>query len=124
MDIKYRLLSKNDEDHSIIVRYWTNTISEESLSTDFDNQGNPILDETGHPVRCRTDYNFTLYNHNNPTEYEILDIIERGAPVSFLRLMETKKSDPSQLSLQNAIPLIGVDRTLVIPDEQQNVFGV
>lgn len=128
MNIHYRILSKDDENHSMIVRYWTDIISEESLATELYEDGSPVLDESGHPRRGRTDYNLTLYNYEIPTDIQLHDIIVRNAPISFFKLLELRKTDPQKLDLSAVQSLIGVDRSFEITDSlpriQSNVYGV
>ena len=47
MKIFYRVLSKNLDEHTILVRYWTDTMSEESLTTFRDAEGKAVLGEDG-----------------------------------------------------------------------------
>ena len=134
MNINYRILSKDDEQHSLVIRYWTNIISEESLATSVDYKGNIEVDGNGHPLRCRTDYNLTLYGLNRPTDVELHNLAMRSAPVSFFKLLELRKIDPQKLDLSAVNDLIGIDKTFEVSDtpnsntannnKSSNVYGV
>jgi hypothetical protein len=118
MNINYRILSKDDEDHSLIIRYWTDIISEESLATSLNTEGNINVDDNGHPLRCRTDYNLTLYGLNSPTNTDLHSFAIRCAPIEFLRLLELKKTNPQALNLSEVNNIIGIDMTFEISDTQ------
>lgn len=52
MALKYKIIEVNDVDHTFVVRYYTDLITEENLHTQKDEQGNIL--------RCRTDYNILM----------------------------------------------------------------
>ena len=59
MDIKYKIVEIHPEIHSIVVRYYTDTITEE-YTAHKDAEGNPILNEDGTFQRCKYDLNIQL----------------------------------------------------------------
>ena len=69
----YKIIEANEEEQSITVRYWTDFLSEEELAAD--NNRNP----DGTPVRCRTDYNFNIWDNTKTTE-EIEKMIVSSFP--------------------------------------------
>jgi hypothetical protein len=85
-------------DNSLIVRYWTDIVDENYLALTFDVNGDVMLTPNGWPVRCRTDYNVTLFN-NNPDEELVLQRIKNAAPLSFFRVEENKITNSSNLIL-------------------------
>lgn len=92
LKIHSRILSVDETEHSIVVRYWTDEINENVLATAFDSEGNISRNEDGTPVRCRTDFNLTVYKEG-ATEEEILDQIARSAPVEFFKLKMRKPTE-------------------------------
>jgi len=98
MIIHYRVLSSSSMDNSLIVRYWTDIVDENYLALTFDVNGDVMLTPNGWPVRCRTDYNVTLFN-NNPDEELVLQRIKNAAPLSFFRVEENKITNSSNLIL-------------------------
>ena len=42
MEVKYRIIGVDTNEHSITVRYFTDKITEEMLSVEFDRKGNPV----------------------------------------------------------------------------------
>jgi len=66
MAVKFRILDKDVNQHSIVVRYYTDILSEDSLATSFvvDSDGNTIIDRgpDGTPKRCQTDYSINIWD--------------------------------------------------------------
>lgn len=81
----YKIIEANEEDQSITVRYWTDFLSEEELAAD--NNRNP----DGTPVRCRTDYNYNLWDNKKTTE-EIEEMIVSGFPREWFLLKYAVKT--------------------------------
>lgn len=102
MNIKYRIISVNEADHSFVVRYYTDVVSEFDLSADWNRDGTPILGEDGKPRNCRTDYNITLFNVEADQE-EIEKQIQYNAPVDWLKLQEEVYSKPKTKSLTSIL---------------------
>ena len=81
----YKIIEANEEDQSITVRYWTDFLSEEELAAD--NNRNP----DGTPVRCRTDYNFNIWDNTKTTE-EIEKMIVSSFPREWFLLKYAVKT--------------------------------
>ena len=66
MAVKFKILDKDTTQHSIVVRYYTDILTEDSLATSFitDGDGNTVIDRRpdGSPRRCQTDYNVSIWN--------------------------------------------------------------
>ena len=77
--IKYRIIDVNESEQTITVRYWTDFLSEEDLA--YDANRNP----DGTPVRCRTDYNFSLWDMYK-TEEDIEKMIINSIPIDWFKL--------------------------------------
>lgn len=88
MKIKYRVLSIEEDKHSMVVRYWTDKITEEMLATEFEPNGKIRKTKYGYPVRCTTDYNLTFYDNLYPTDEEVDYFIKRNAPSAWLKVRE------------------------------------
>lgn len=84
MKVKYRILHIDKKSHNLIVRYFTDEISEEEMSNLLDDNGNPVLNEKGYPVRCRTDVVHTIRDHDVSAD-EIHAYLQKHAPVGFFR---------------------------------------
>ena len=57
VNIKWKILEKNENEQAIIVRYWTDMVSQEDLRNASENLPD------GTPVRCVTDYNINIWHH-------------------------------------------------------------
>lgn len=116
MKVNYRILRVIPEEHSIIVRYFTDIITEDFLAVD---KNNGTIERTpeGYPLRCRTDYNLNIFKVPTPSEQEIIDIILNGAPADWLAMQEAILDDSIDTSMDSVFPLVGrtgeVDRPLM-----------
>lgn len=111
MKINYRVLSYNEKDHSMTVRYWTDILSEDDLSVLFDEYGKIVYNANGYPVRTKTDVNITFYNNPSPSNEDILAQIERSAPSLWLYNIEQNKLSNTQYSLSNVVSFVGVSNS-------------
>ena len=114
MKIHYRILSVYEPEHSFVVRYWTDNLSELSLSTEVSRDGTPLLTDGGWPVKCRTDVNLTLYNNMMPTADAINEIIKIHAPIDWFILMENLQDANVATSLESAVSMIGTKNTIEV----------
>ena len=60
MQIKYKIIGCSEEERSIIVRFYSDVITEEELA-DRDTDGEIIRHSDGSIKNCRTDYNINLF---------------------------------------------------------------
>ncbi len=97
--IKYKIVETDTSQHSIVVRYYTDIITEAMLSTD-------TLD--GIIRRCRTDYSFDL-PVPAPTGTALHDFIIARAPTDWLHTQEDILNPNIDTSLAAIIPLLGVE---------------
>jgi hypothetical protein len=104
MNIHYKIVEVWPNDHLIVARYWTDTVSEESLASDSNRK------EDGTPVRCRSDVAITL-PIPAPTGIELEKIILANAPRAWLETLE-KVADPNiDTSLNDIQSLLGVTKS-------------
>ena len=92
INIKYKIISVDESEQSILVRYWTDFLSEEELA--IDDQKN----EDGTPVRCRTDFNFNIWENVN-TEEDLHNMISTHAPIDWFKLQYKVKNPNFDSSL-------------------------
>jgi hypothetical protein len=86
MNIHYRVVEVWPENHSIVVRYWTDNVTEEFLKADDNRKPD------GSPWRCRSDTSLT-FPVPAPTGDELDKWIKKNAPVAYLETQE-KVLDP------------------------------
>ncbi len=105
--VNYRIIEVNENENAMVVRYWTDLISEKSLASHFDNDGNIILTEGGYPTRCRTDVNINFNFNVEPSEEDIIRKIHEVAPLQFLIISDEKTSGNMSFQLSNVKNLLG-----------------
>lgn len=117
MDIHYKIIKVFPEEHSIVVRFFTDVLTEEKLSVDPDIT-NKLSD--GSPERCRTDYNINL-PVPAPVDGELEKYIMLHAPVQWF-IMHEQIADPNvDTSLSHIQPLINAKVTKTIGPESTSI---
>ena len=81
MHIHYKIVEVWPSDHLIVVRYWTDVVSEQFLANSEE-----YFDD-GSPRRCRSDVSITLPTPT-PAGKDLEDIIMRNAPSYWLKTLE------------------------------------
>jgi hypothetical protein len=102
MKMYFKIIEVNKKEHSIIVRYWTDKISEDFLANYFNDRGDIMRSKNGTPIRCKTDFNLIFYDHEFPSMDEIFKEIRRIAPVQWLKTIEQIENPYIETSLENA----------------------
>lgn len=103
--MKYKIIEVNENDHQIVVRFYSDTISEESLAASFHDSGELIGQimrrPDGTPMRCRTDVAITLWDAPATTEM-IQKRIAEVAPYSLFKIWEAVANPAIDTSLAAA----------------------
>lgn len=81
MNLKYKIVRLDLTQHSMIVRYYTDRVTESMLCIARDAQSGDIL-------QCATDYNYSL-PIPVPEGQALIDFIEQRAPVDWLAAKES-----------------------------------
>lgn len=102
--IKYKIIETNTAEHSVVVRFYTDIITETMLAVD-------VLD--GVIRRCRTDYSFDL-PVPAPIGTALHDFIVARAPIAWLHTQEDVLNPVIDTSLSAIIPLVGVEVDVVV----------
>lgn len=103
MNIKFKILEVNPADHSIVVRYYSDTVTEADLAV--------LWGPNGNIIRTRTDVNLNIWQVPAPEGDELNEYILKHAPVAFLQLQDQIKNPEIDTSLETIKPLIGVEIT-------------
>jgi hypothetical protein len=122
MKINYRILSVDEAEHTAVVRYWTDIITEESLATHFTPSGDIKMDANGYPERCRTDYNVNFYDLPNPSSNDVMVMIKNSSPSRWFKILEEIKSSNTQYNLSNVSNLINVTDSFEISSAVSNMY--
>ena len=77
--IKFRIISHDPEQHSIIVRYYSEALTEEVLAVERTAKGKV--------ARCRTDTNINL-PYPLPSDAALIDQLKACAPIEWFEHME------------------------------------
>lgn len=126
MHIKYKITKVVPEDHSIVVRYYTDTpdSNEEALAIRNPDTGVIIRNPDGTIECCRTDYNITLWQVPALTGADLQSEIIKYAPTAWLTL-RGKTADPLvDTSLEAVGVLLGVEVVVDTPPVVDTVFVV
>ena len=87
MIIKYKIISKDEANHSMVVRYFSDTHDEDFFA--IDKFAGPIArNDDGSPVRCTTDYNLTMYQTPSLSGQALHDYITSVTPGAYLKLLD------------------------------------
>jgi hypothetical protein len=101
--IKYKIIETDTSQHSIVVRYYTDTVTEAMLATD-------VVDSVIR--RGRTDYSLDL-PIPAPTGTALHDFIVARAPTAWLHTQEDVLNPNIDTSLSAIVPLVGVEVEVV-----------
>lgn len=114
MNIHYRIVKVDPAAHGVLVRYWTDKVTEMDLAGPIDADGKPLLNADGYPVGCRTDVLLTLYETPTPSAEEIDKRIMMSAPVDFLKLQEDIKDRQIDTSMKAVRNLVGDSKAFTL----------
>ena len=94
MNIHYRIVRVDPAAHGIVIRYFTDNVTEIDLANSFNEDGTVKLNADGYPISTRTDILMSIYDIPAPSQEEIERRIMLSAPVDWLKLQEDIK-DPN-----------------------------
>lgn len=116
MEVKFKIIDVDPSQHSIIVRYYTNLLTEDSLATSYNPDGTIARRNDGSPQRCQTDYNFNLWQTDPPlTEEQIKKIANDGAPYDWFKLRHDVLDPQVDTSLSAVNGLLNTEFSAVKP---------
>jgi hypothetical protein len=110
MDIHYKIIEVHPNEHSIVVRYYTDKLTEDKLAT-FPEAVDRRLD--GSPIRCRTDYNINI-PIPAPKDEKLEEFIMSKAPVYWLDMQEKIMDPDVDTTLSDFKDLVNVKKTISI----------
>ena len=101
MKLHYKIVEVWPEDQLIVVRYWTDAITEEYLNS---NKEDLNRREDGSPIRCRSDLALSL-PIPTPNDNDLERFIVRNAPIAFLKTLEDVLNPEIDTSLANIVAM-------------------
>ncbi len=107
MNLKFKIISVDEAEQSIVVRFYTDKITEQMLVNEKDAEGNIL--------RCRTDMNITFPDAETRPKGDALEsYILRHAPVQFFNLKEQVADSRVDTSMGDIAALVGVEQTRTV----------
>lgn len=88
MNIHYRIVKVDPAAHGIVIRYFTDNVTEIDLANSFNEDGSVKLNADGYPLSTRTDILMSIYDTPAPSQEELEKRIMLSAPVDWLKLQE------------------------------------
>lgn len=107
--IKYKIIEVNPVEHSIVVRFYSDVITETMLAIQSDDAGNVL--------RARTDYSIDL-PIPAPTGVELDQLISLCAPTVWLKAQEDILNPNINTSMNSILPLVGTVKEYTPPTER------
>jgi hypothetical protein len=92
MNINYKIVEVHEDNRVMVVRYFTDIVTENDLDVLPTPTGNSS------PARCKTDVSLNI-PLPEPTEAELHKILLRNAPIEALKTFEAMKTQPDSASL-------------------------
>lgn len=117
MTVKFRILNKDLDQHSVVVRYYTDYLTEDDLATSFtiDPNGNKIIEKgpDGKPLRCQTDYNINIWNvqatQSGADSNNIIEYLVRSAPFDWFDLRQSVMNVEVDTNMSAIDSLMGIE---------------
>tara|TARA_B110000503_G_scaffold11450_1_gene15540 strand:+ start:283 stop:636 length:354 start_codon:yes stop_codon:yes gene_type:complete len=113
--IKYKIVEVNQEDHSIVVRFYSDAVTEAALASQWG--------DAGQILRCRTDYNIDL-PIPAPTGAALAALISEQAPTQWLKQQELILDPLINTSLEGMKVLVGVEAGVMEFGEAETIYSV
>ena len=105
MQIHYRILSLDEREGSLTVRYWSDQLSERELSVKA-----PGEETSDTPEHCRTDTNFNIFDQKM-TQEQLHEFLVAGAPVDWLGMKGRIKDPKVDTSLSHLKSMVGINKS-------------
>lgn len=113
MKIKYKIVENHSSEYQVVVRYYTDMITEQELNVIpyGDVAYNDSLKDDGTPKRCRSDVSLDL-SIPLPSDEELNKYFLMNAPVTWLEKLEKLKDPSVDKTLTNIEDLVGVEKVV------------
>ena len=107
MNIYYRIVKVDPGAHGIVIRFFTDKVTEMDLANSFNDDGSVMLNADGYPLSTRTDVLMSIYDIPAPSQEEIERRIMLSAPTDWLKLQEDIKDPDVDTKMTEARNLVG-----------------
>ena len=119
MNIQYRIVKVDPEAHGVVIRYFTDKVTEMDLANSFNPDGTIKLNADGYPLSTRTDIMMSIYDTPTPDAEELDKRIMLNAPVDWLQLQENIKDPGVDTKMKHLRDLVGDSKTFTVDDIKQ-----
>jgi hypothetical protein len=116
MNIHYRIIKVDPASHGIVVRYFTDKVTEMNLANSLNPDGSAILNADGYPVSTRTDVMVNIYDTPAPSNEEIEKRVMMSAPVEWLKLQEDIKDPGIDTKMTEVRNLTGESKSITLEE--------
>ena len=116
MNIHYRIIKVDPGSHGIVVRYFTDKVTEMDLANSLNPDGSVILNADGYPVSTRTDVMVNIYDTPAPSNEEIEKRVMMSAPVEWLKLQENIKDPGVDTKMTEVRNLTGESKSITLEE--------
>ena len=116
MNIHYRIIKVDPASHGIVVRYFTDKVTEMNLANSLNPDGSAILNADGYPVSTRTDVMVNIYDTPAPSNEEIEKRVMMSAPVEWLKLQENIKDPGVDTKMTEVGNLTGESKSITLEE--------
>jgi hypothetical protein len=116
MNIHYRIIKVDPAAHGIVIRYFTDKVTEMDLASSFNEDGSIKLNADGYPLSTRTDVLMSIYDTPAPSNEEIERRIMLNAPVDWLKLQEDIIDPEVNTKMTEARNLTGESKAFTTDD--------
>jgi hypothetical protein len=116
MNIHYRIIKVDPASHGIVVRYFTDKVTEMDLANSLNPDGSVILNADGYPVSTRTDVMVNIYDTPAPSNEEIEKRVMMSAPVEWLKLQENIKDPGVDTKMTEVRNLTGESKSITLEE--------
>lgn len=116
MNIHYRIVKVDPEAHGVVIRYYTDVVTEMDLANSFNEDGSVKLNADGYPLSTRTDVLMSIYDTPTPSPEEIEKRIMVNAPVDWLKLQEDIVDPSVDTKMRDIRNLVGDTKAFTTDD--------
>ena len=116
MNIQYRIVKIDTETHGVVIRYFTDKVTEMDLASSFNEDGSVRLNADGYPLSTRTDVLMSIYDTPTPSPEEVEKRIMMNAPVDWLKIQEDIKDPSIDTKMKNLRDMVGDSKSFTLDD--------
>lgn len=116
MNIHYRIVKVDPEAHGVVIRYYTDVVTEMDLANSFNEDGSVKLNADGYPLSTRTDVLMSIYETPTPSPEELEKRIMVNAPVDWLKLQEDIVDPSVDTKMRDIRNLVGDTKAFTTDD--------